>query len=532
MLLDGVDGDHAEALPVAVHCTRGTSRSRWQLTGVLAAVCCDVDCEGLDVQLPFCLGENLEQKWVKMLLIGIEAFRGWPLVASIASQIWWLDGGDGTWGTTGEAAWESFPEPHDLFVPLRTGLVISTVDGADGPELTCVYNWEPLESGFATAIEEPALAAATAKPRARRATPPKAPGGTEDPMARLLAELQGLRNEIQAESTARRALEARMSAGSAGGITPRPAAQGAQAAAPSGAAGDALQRARDLAKALPGAAQPEGAPRQGPQRQSDVALEEAVARGGEEAAHALQFATLEVLQSLRGRKKQSSGEEDLDELLFGGGEGEDGSDPALRIHGTRGAAGVVKLNRAIEKEPRRWSDHTDKLAQRIIDPSDSGLGWSMDLYGRQQIYFGKLTDHQRMWTMLSALHALDRRREHDLLGAKLRQCLKAVEQSVNSGGRWEIGWLFTGLPDPRPTRKPSQGLAHPAEYAVAISRVRENQTLESAIASTEKAESWWAWQPKTGSKGDKTKGGKDKGKGKDKDKGKGAGQGAEAWPDE
>ena len=43
---------------------------------------------------------------------------------------------------------------------------------------------------------------------------------------------------------------------------------------------------------------------------------------------------------------------------------------------------------------------------------------------------------------------------------------------------WTIGWLWTGIPDPRPRGRYARGLSHPAEHAAAISYVREIQTSQ------------------------------------------------------
>ena len=42
-----------------------------------------------------------------------------------------------------------------------------------------------------------------------------------------------------------------------------------------------------------------------------------------------------------------------------------------------------------------------------------------------------------------------------------------------------MAWLYTNLPDPRPSGKFTRGLAHPAEFAANVSYLRELQTLES-----------------------------------------------------
>ena len=64
------------------------------------------------------------------------------------------------------------------------------------------------------------------------------------------------------------------------------------------------------------------------------------------------------------------------------------------------------------------------------------------------------------------------------MAAKIRQFLKATEASVREGDSWQPAWLYTGLPDPRPSALTRTGLAHPAEHAATISYMREVHTLE------------------------------------------------------
>ena len=107
--------------------------------------------------------------------------------------------------------------------------------------------------------------------------------------------------------------------------------------------------------------------------------------------------------------------------------------------------------------------------------------------------------------------------------------MKGLEQAAYDKGSWKTGWLLTGLPDPRPGRRPAQGLAHPAEFAASVSRVREIASLETAMHAAAGAEwksqptwnnkEWWKKDDK-GGKGGKDKKGKDKdGKGKNQDGG-------------
>jgi len=109
----------------------------------------------------------------------------------------------------------------------------------------------------------------------------------------------------------------------------------------------------------------------------------------------------------------------------------------------------------------------------------------MSFYGERCVHFENVRQRehaemfQKVWTMFSALHALDSSGQRELMGAKLRQCLKATEQAVAAGGSWRLAWLLTGLADPNPKNAPGIGLVHPAEFAAAASFVKEMEALEN-----------------------------------------------------
>ena len=80
---------------------------------------------------------------------------------------------------------------------------------------------------------------------------------------------------------------------------------------------------------------------------------------------------------------------------------------------------MLALDRAIEREPLKWSAHVDTQAFTDLGCDATGMPWSMALCGRQRISFGRLESHERFWEMLSALHALHRSQQYDLLGARI-----------------------------------------------------------------------------------------------------------------
>jgi len=195
---------------------------------------------------------------------------------------------------------------------------------------------------------------------------------------------------------------------------------------------------------------------------------------------ALQLATLEVLESLQ--KGKAPSDPTLDELLFGlGPPGDpDASDPVGKLAGTRGAAGLVQLARAIESGRSACCD-----AQAVIKcgATTTGIPWPVAFYGERYVRFESVRQreqaeiYQKVWAIFSALHALDASGQTDLMGAKLRQCLKAIEQAVAAGGSWRLARLLTGLPDPNPRNAPAASYVREMDTLENIARREQNKPL-------------------------------------------------------
>ena len=270
-------------------------------------------------------------------------------------------------------------------------------------------------------------------------------------------------------------------------LLPGEAAAGPAATA---ALGSAMNEARAaLGASVADRAPPEGTPRNNPERPGDTALREMVQRGGASADRALQVAMLDALERISGRSGRTAGspasdDVTLDDLLFGGGGGD--LDGALRGLQSRGAGSLLRLGQAITREPEKWIEHCNLAAEKALGADVTGQPWSMEAYGRQVLKFGRLVEHERMWCLLASLHTLHRRgpSAFSLMGAKIGQYLKAVETSVACGGNWEMAWLYTDLPEPRPRGRPGRGLAHPTEFAAGVSYLREMRALEDALRGT------------------------------------------------
>eukprot|EP00971_Amphidinium_carterae_P281034 5580056-Amphidinium_carterae.1 len=196
---------------------------------------------------------------------------------------------------------------------------------------------------------------------------------------------------------------------------------------------------------------------------------------------ALNLVMVEAIERLQKGRSHGGGAGDEDEfdVLLSGAQGnlEDGGIGG----GAKGIQAMLRLSRAVERNPTRWSQAVDEAAWRALGCNISGQPWSMSTYASQRIRFGRLSDHQRMWSMLASLHSLHRSGDYDMLGARIGQCLKAVEASVALSGGWELAWLYTGLPDPINAGGLHRGLSSLGEVAAAAGYLRDMQVVEASL---------------------------------------------------
>eukprot|EP00971_Amphidinium_carterae_P285719 5673079-Amphidinium_carterae.2 len=252
-----------------------------------------------------------------------------------------------------------------------------------------------------------------------------------------------------------------------------------------GTAGDlAYSTSVTAARRLLGGAPP-GLPHVNPGLPESAGVPAARAKGGENVLRgatdqqAINLALVEALDRIgRGRRSGEEMEESFDEILNSG----EADIDSLKLTGARGAAAMAKIARSIERDPERWIQHLDLQAYRACGSEETGLPWSMALYGERHIRFGKLETHERAWHMLSSLHSLSRTGQWTLLSARLGQYLKALEQSVSCGGSWGLAWPLTGL---APLRGGGQGLAHHSEYAAGIAYLKDMSALNDAMRKSE-----------------------------------------------
>eukprot|EP00971_Amphidinium_carterae_P222062 4408304-Amphidinium_carterae.2 len=192
----------------------------------------------------------------------------------------------------------------------------------------------------------------------------------------------------------------------------------------------ATQKARSILQSLPGPPEGDQLPRAGkPGRQRQ---HRAIAEGAQDSQSAIQLATLEALDRIM---KRQSAEDPLEDL----GEDDEFEVALAKVAGgAKGASAMMKVNRAIEQNPQRWSQMCDNSMARALGVHVTGLPRSASLYAQQRIRFGNKLDLERMFHMLAALHSAHRAGEHALVGARISQYMKAVEQATHQGGNWRL----------------------------------------------------------------------------------------------
>ena len=155
----------------------------------------------------------------------------------------------------------------------------------------------------------------------------------------------------------------------------------------------------------------------------------------------IQLATLQVLEKLLATKGPSE-DRTLEELLGNARFNDDelGKD-TFNVTGVRGTSSMTSLSRSIADHPAKWSRQFDEsMAAALGGTIDDSL-WSAREYGERRVPWGNQEHFHRMWAMMSELHRLDRRGAPALLGAKLRQFMKATELAGRSGGDWQVAWV-------------------------------------------------------------------------------------------
>eukprot|EP00971_Amphidinium_carterae_P297589 5912380-Amphidinium_carterae.2 len=113
---------------------------------------------------------------------------------------------------------------------------------------------------------------------------------------------------------------------------------------------------------------------------------------------------------------------------------------------------MLRIARSVEREPEKWIQHLDLQAYRACGSEQTGLPWSMSLYGERYIPFGRLETHERMADDGFSSQLVT------LLSAKFARPSNKVWYAEEVG-LW--AWPLTGLAP----ISGCQGLAHRTEYA-------------------------------------------------------------------
>ena len=256
-----------------------------------------------------------------------------------------------------------------------------------------------------------------------------------------------------------------------------------------------------------------------------------VAAGAEPDARMLRIAELQVLTQLAGSiapKREAHHSSDLLNDDFGADSAAPGG-----LTMSRGTETLQRVQQSRERDPQRWSQSFDMEIQRELFTTVTGRPWCLLDYVLKRMKFRHPQDDdlEHVTHIMCALHACHRKGadSHAELGMLVGQFFKAIE-ARHRDGDWLVAWTMTGLPDPQPRAGFARGLAHPAEYAAGIAKMRELQmvsqyrtslTTAAAAANPRGQLNPVKKEPydrdKAGKGGKSDKGGK--GKGKDKDKG-------------
>lgn len=201
------------------------------------------------------------------------------------------------------------------------------------------------------------------------------------------------------------------------------------------------------------------------------------APGADAALRLLELQTLQQIASSVGRRRAPGAPADLDDLFVATDVPE--ADEGLSMRTAKGSESLNRILRNIEKHPELWNAHFDQSIRRTLRADVTGSPWSLLEYTIRRVHFAKQDeDMEKVLHLLCHLHALHRMGPDHFqsLGAAIGQCYKACEQRQRDGD-WTLGWVWTGVPDPRPSALYARTLAHPSEHAAGLAYLRELHTL-------------------------------------------------------
>ncbi|CAE8639344.1 unnamed protein product, partial [Polarella glacialis] len=155
-----------------------------------------------------------------------------------------------------------------------------------------------------------------------------------------------------------------------------------------------------------------------------------------------------LLQDLNPKTAKKSIKKDSDGSDSGSDDDLDGS---LLKKGLSHMRNLNRLKQRVKTRPRRiWRKFEDSVKEDLgIGP---GEPWTLRSWSRR-INWGKFKGLRRCMEMQISVYELLKAGAADVARAQTVQNIKALHQSVLSGGDWTTAWLLTGLTDPTQRRE-------------------------------------------------------------------------------
>jgi hypothetical protein len=155
-----------------------------------------------------------------------------------------------------------------------------------------------------------------------------------------------------------------------------------------------------------------------------------------------------LLQDLNPKTAKKSIKKDSDGSDSGSDDDLDGS---LLKKGLSHMRNLNRLKQRVKTRPRRiWRKFEDSVKEELgIGP---GEPWTLRSWSRR-INWGKFKGLRRCMEMQISVYELLKAGAADVARAQTVQNIKALRQSVLSGGDWTTAWLLTGLTDPTQRRE-------------------------------------------------------------------------------
>ncbi|CAE8689793.1 unnamed protein product [Polarella glacialis] len=144
------------------------------------------------------------------------------------------------------------------------------------------------------------------------------------------------------------------------------------------------------------------------------------------------------------KKKKDNGDDS--------GSGSDSDlDGTLLKKGLSSMKNMSRLKKRIRSRPKRvWKKFEENVKEEL--GVAEGEPWTLRSWSRR-INWGKFRGLRRCMEMMIAIYELLKADSPEIARAQAVQNMKAIHQSVLSGGDWATAWLLTGLTDPTQRRE-------------------------------------------------------------------------------